>query len=59
MLPARPLVRALELDIEHSVETGGPIRRHTLRLRLQISRNQASDLLHAIRADTAPSVGPD
>lgn len=53
MLPARLLARARELDAEHRAETGGPIRRNTLRLPLQIGRDRAGDLVHAVPAETA------
>ena len=58
MLPARLLVLTRELDAEHRAETGRPISRDTLHLRLQIGRDRASDLVRAVRAKAAASAGP-
>jgi hypothetical protein len=54
---ARLLARTRELDAKHRAETGRPISRDTLRLRLQIGRDRASDLVRAVRAEGA-TTGP-
>jgi hypothetical protein len=56
-LPARLLVLTRELDAEHRAETGRPISRDTLRLRLQIGRDRASDLVRAVCAEVAAAAG--
>jgi hypothetical protein len=52
-LPAGLLARTRELDAEHRAATGRPISRDTLRARLRISRDRASALVAAVRAEAA------
>jgi hypothetical protein len=56
-LPAGLLARTRELDAEHRMATGRPISRDTLRDRLRIGRDRASDLVAAVRAEAAVSAG--
>ena len=56
VLPAGLLARTRALDAEHRAATGRPISRDTLRARLRISRDRASALVAAVRAEA--SAGP-
>ena len=58
VLPVALLARTRELDAEHRATTGRPISRDTLRARLRISRDRASALVAAVRAEAAAATGP-
>jgi hypothetical protein len=58
VLPAGLLARTRELDAEHRAATGRPISRDNLRARLRISRDRASALVAAVRAEAAAATGP-
>jgi hypothetical protein len=53
VIPPVLLARTRELDDEHRAATGRPISRDNLRARLRISRDRASALVAAVRAEAA------
>ena len=55
-IPAGLLARTRKLDAAHRAKTGRPISRDNLRAELRIGRDRASDLIAAVRAETA---GPE
>jgi hypothetical protein len=57
LLPVALLDRTRELDAEHRATTGRPISRDTLRARLRISRDRASALVAAVRAEATAATG--
>ena len=58
VVPAGLLDRTRELDAEHRAATGRPISRDNLRARLRISRDRASSLIIAVRAEAAAEAQP-
>jgi hypothetical protein len=58
VVPAGLLDRTRELDAEHRAATGRPISRDNLRARLRISRDRASALITAVRAEAAAEARP-
>jgi hypothetical protein len=58
VVPVGLLARTRELDAEHRAETGRPISRDNLRARLRISRDRASALIIAVRAEAAAEARP-
>jgi hypothetical protein len=57
-IPVALLARTRELDAEHRAATGRPISRDNLRERLRISRDRASALVAAVRAEAAAGSRP-
>jgi hypothetical protein len=57
-IPVGLLARTRELDAEHRAATGRPISRDNLRERLRISRDRASALVAAVRAEAAAGSRP-
>jgi hypothetical protein len=53
ILPPVLLAKTRELDAEHRAATGRPISRDTLRAQLRISRDRASALVAAVRAEVS------
>jgi hypothetical protein len=58
VIPLVLLARTRELDAEHRAATGRPISRDNLRARLRISRDRASALIIAVRAEAAAEARP-
>ena len=58
LIPAGLLARTRELDAEHRAATGRPISRDNLRAQLRISRDRASALVAAVRAEAAAGSRP-
>jgi len=58
VLPPKLLARTRELDAEHREATGKPISRDNLRARLRISRDRASALVAAVRAEATATSRP-
>lgn len=59
VLPPSLLARTRELDAEHRTATGKPISRDKLRAQLRISRDRASALVTAVRAEAHQSAGEE
>jgi hypothetical protein len=53
LIPAGLLASTRELDAEHRAATGRPVSRDNLRSRLRISRDRASALVGAVRAEAS------
>jgi hypothetical protein len=58
LIPARLLAHTRELDAKHRAATGRPISRDNLREQLRISRDRASALVAAVRAEAAAGSRP-